>query len=209
MQYSKFSLIGLCSITAVMSLSGISELRASTIYVLTSSENGPTALMASGLTTKSFWALGVGSTGDFFNSGNNAYSGQTGGDVTPALANVAYEKLSQVVVDEEGDKQGTPSRITGGQLVQLNSNQEFFSEIIVPDADSHNLGGAAPFDYTLSQNAPYYVRSFNPVPNLPGGTLVLNGRTTPTPVPTPEPAALSLMALAGLGLLLLPRRRRA
>lgn len=209
MRYSKLSLVGMCSVAAIKSLTGASDLRAGTTYVLTSSESSPTAFVNSGLNTKSFWALGVGKSNSFSNSGNSAYSSETGGDVTPEQANVPYETLSQFVVNEQGDMQGTPTFITGGQLVQLNGNQEFLSEIFVSGTGAHDVGSTPVFNYTLSQNAPYYVRSVNPVPNLPGGTLVQSSRTATVTVPTPEPAALSSMALAGLGLLLLRRRPRA
>lgn len=205
MHYSKLSLLGLCSAAVLAALVGTSVGHASTISVVTFSENGPTALMNSGLTAKSFWSIGAGD-GSFSNSGNSAYSSQTGGAVTPEEANVLNEKLATFVVNEGSNKTAVPNFITGGQLVQVDSNQEFVSELFGGARQS----GATPFDYSLPENVPYYVRSVNPVPMLPGGTLVLNSAkqgSVSVTVPTPEPAALSLMALAGLGLLLLPKRR--
>ncbi|MGC9260859.1 MAG: hypothetical protein ACP5I8_12415 [Phycisphaerae bacterium] len=201
MRFLKSSCMGWCAAAVAGVLLGSTAVHASTTSVVTFSEGGPTALPYSGLTAKSFWSIGAGG-GSFSNSGNNAYSSQTGGAVTPEEANVLHEQLAMFVVDEGGNKSAVPTFVKGGELVQVNNNQTFVSELF----GGANQSGSAPFNYSLPENAPYYVRSVNPVPDLPGGTLYLNG-ARPTTVPVPEPAAVSLLALAGLGILLLPRRR--
>jgi|GEM_PF-5297538 len=203
MHYSKLSLLGLCSAAVLAALAGTSVSHASTISVVTFSENGPTALMNSGLTAKSFWSIGAGD-GSFSNSGNTAYSSQTGGDVAPEEANVLNEKLATFVVNEGGNKSAVPDFITGGQLVQVDSNQEFVSELFGGARQS----GARPFDYSLPENAPYYVRTFNPVPQFGFPATVNPTHQGSITVAVPEPAVMSLMALAGLGILLLPKRRK-
>jgi len=205
MHYSKLSLLGLCSAAVLAALAGTSVSHASTISVVTFSENGPAALIGSGLTAKSFWSIGAGD-GSFSNSGNSAYSSQTGGAVTPEEANVLNEKLATFVVNEGSNKTAVPNFITGGQLVQVDSNQEFVSELFGGARQS----GARPFDYSVPENAPYYVRSYNPLPHFgfPATVNPTQQGSVSVTVPTPEPAALSLMALAALGLLLLPKRRR-
>ncbi len=205
MQSTKLSLTALFAAAAFVAVAAVPALQASTTSVVTFSESGPTALMNSGLNAPSFWAIGSGGS-SFSNSGNSGYSSQTGGAVTPEEANVLNEKLSMFVVSEGSNKSAVPNFITGGQLVQVADNQEFVSELFGGARQS----GARPFDYSVPENAPYYVRTYNPVPHLGYPATVNNshqGSTTVT-VPTPEPAALSLMALAGLGILLLPKRRR-
>ena len=205
MQYTKLSLAGLVSAAALAVLSAVPVIEASTTSVVTFSDNGPAAFANSGLNAKSFWAIGSGGS-SFSNSGNSGYSSQTGGAVTPEEANVLNEKLSMFVVNEGGNRSAVPDFITGGQLVQVDDNQEFVSELFGGARQS----GAAPFDYSVPENAPYYVRTANPVPQLGFPATVNNaphhGSVTVT---VPEPAALSIMALAGLGILLLPKRQRA
>ena len=205
MHDSQLSFLGLCSAAVLAALAGTSVSHASTISVVTFSASGPTALMNSGLTAKSFWSIGAGD-GSFSNSGNSAYSSQTGGAVTPEEANVLNEKLATFVVNEGSNKTAVPDFITGGQLVQVDSNQEFVSELFGGARQS----GATPFDYSVPENAPYYVRTYNPLPQFgfPATVNPTRQGSVSVTVPTPEPAALSLMALAALGLLLLPKRRR-
>ena len=205
MQYTKLSLAGLVSAAALAVLSAVPVIEASTTSVVTYSDSGPAAFANSGLNAKSFWAIGSGDT-SFSNSGNSGYSSQTGGAVTPEEANVLNEKLSMFVVNEGGNRSAVPDFITGGQLVQVDDNQEFVSELFGGARQS----GAAPFDYSVPENAPYYVRTVNPVPQLGFPAVVNNGthRGSIT-VTVPEPPALGIMALAGLGILLLPKRRLA
>jgi hypothetical protein len=204
MKNTKLSLVGLFSTAVLAALAGSSAIDASTISVVTFSEGGPAALMNSGLNPKSFWSIGAGS-GDFSNSGNSAYSSQTGGAVTPEEANVLNEKLATFVVNEGGNKSAVPEFISGGQLVQVDGNQEFVSELFGGARQS----GAAPFDYSVPENAPYYVQTFNPVPQLGFPAIVSPTHQGSITVTVPEPAALSLMAAAALGLLLLPKLRRS
>lgn len=205
MQHLKLSLLGFCSAAVLVACAGTSAIRASTISVITFSENGPAAFMNSGLTAKSFWSIGHNG-GSFSNSGNSAYSSQTGGAVAPEQANVLNEKLATFVVNEGGNKTAVPQFISGGQIVQVDSNQEFVSELFGGAQQS----GAAPFDYSVPQNAPYFVRSYSFLPHFgfPASVNPSHQGSVTVTVPTPEPAALSLMLMASLGLLLLPKRRR-
>ncbi len=202
MQYIKLSLAGLISAAALLASGAAPVVNASTTSVVTFSDNGPTALMNSGVNAKSFWTIGSGGS-SFSNSGNSDYSSQTGGAVTPEEANVLNEKLSMFVVTEGGNKTAVPNFITGGQLVQVDDNQEFVSELFGGARQS----GAARSNYSLPENAPYYVRTFNPVPQFGFPASVNPAHHGSITVAVPEPAALSLMALAGLGILLLPKRR--
>lgn len=202
MQYTRLSLAGLFSVAAMAAAGAASVANASTTSVVTFSDNGPAALMNSGVNAKSFWAIGSGGA-SFSNSGNSGYSAQTGGAVTPEEANVLNEKLSMFVVTEGGNKSAVPDFITGGQLVQVDDNQEFISELFGGAKQS----GAAPFDYSVPENAPYYVRTFNPVPQFGFPATVNPTHQGSITVAVPEPAALTLMALASLGILLLPKRR--
>lgn len=204
MRFSKTSCMRWCSIAVAGAWLGAAAVHASTTSVVTFSEGGPAALVNSGLTAKSFWSIGAGG-GSFSNSGNSAYSSQTGGAVTPEEANVLHEQLAMFVVDEGGNKSAVPTFVKSGELVQVDGNQEFVSELFGGAEQS----GSPLFDYPVPENEPYYVRSMNPVPTLPGGTLVLNGARRTVVTPVPEPAALSVMSLAGLGLLLWPRRKHA
>ena len=202
MQYAKLSLAGLFSVAALMASGVTPVVNASTTSVVTFSEGGPAAFMNSGLNAKSFWAIGSGGT-SFSNSGNSGYSSQTGGAVTPEEANVLNEKLSMFVVNEGGNKSAVPNFVAGGQLVQVDDNQEFVSELFGGAKQS----GAAPSNYSVPENAPYYVRTFNPLPQFGFPAGVSPTHQVSITVAVPEPAALALMALAGLGILLLPKRR--
>ncbi len=205
MVITRTPLLTVLGVTASAVLGWSAFVHADTTSVLTINEGGPTAFMNSGLNPKSFWSLGSGGSNGFSNSGNDAYSSQTGGDISPMEANIAAEKLSQFVVDEGGNNTGTPTFITGGQLVQLDGNQEFISELFGAPGQT----GAPSFNTGVPENSPIFFHTVNTSTLPPGGYIYNNGVHTGTitvTVPTPEPAVLSIMALAGVGLALLSRR---
>ena len=195
----------------VAGLVGITATARATTTVVNYDADGPASMAYSGVNSQTYWEFGgnLDNSAKFVDLGNSGFSSATGGVPSPAQYNINNEKVWGYVLNQSGKGNGSINPVKGGELTQVDSDQQYLAGLISIGVSTPSPLPGTPYPPAPVFNVRSYGRSLTPTQGYSYNSPAVHTGTVTTTIPTtptPEPAALALLGMGAVGIVLTRKR---